>query len=102
MRVNCQDAAPPGSAFGGSMQMISSTHLRQLLDASGWRVRHFVDRRLETLPSIAVWQRQVEQIPIERDLQDPHLAVLRTWTARVLRFPMEWARNNPLIEVMAD
>ena len=102
MRVNCQDAAPPGSAFGGSMQMISSTHLRQLLDASGWRVRHFVDRRLETLPSIAVWQRQVEQIPIERDLQDPHLAALRTWTARVLRFPMEWARNNPLIEVMAD
>ena len=42
MRVHCQDAAPPGTVFGGTMHMISSLELRRLLDQTGWTIRHCI------------------------------------------------------------
>ena len=99
MRVNCQDASPPSAAFGGTMQMISSTRLRELLDASGWRIRHWRDRRREALPSVAVWHRRLRLLPPSADA---HLETLRAWCARVMSAPHDWAHHNPLIEVMAD
>jgi SAM-dependent methyltransferase len=99
MRVNCQDGSPPGPAFGGTMHMVSSARLRELLESSGWRVRHWRDRRREALPSVAAWHRRLRSIPPSRDR---HLETLRAWCARVQQAPREWARHNPLVEVAAD
>jgi hypothetical protein len=99
MRVNCQDGSPACAAFGGTMHMISSARLRELLEASGWRIRHWRDRRREALPSVAAWRRRLQSIPPSRDR---HIETLRAWCARVLQAPQEWARHNPLIEVAAD
>ncbi len=99
MRVNCQDASPPGPAFGGSMHMISSTELRRLIEAAGWRIRHWRDRRMEALPSVRFWRRRLAELG---PTADPHAETLRRWCQCVLDAPCAWARNNPLIEVMAD
>jgi hypothetical protein len=99
LRVNCQDASPAGPAFGGSMHMVSSSDLRRLLERAGWRIRHWRDRRLEALPSIRFWNRRLGKVALSND---PHIETLRTWTGQVRSAPEAWARNNPLIEVMAD
>ncbi len=99
MRVNCQDGVPASSAFGGTMQMISSARLRVLLESTGWRVTHWRDRRREALPSVAVWHRRLRTL-IHGD--DTHLEVLRAWCDRVMDAPEAWARSNPLIELIAD
>ncbi|HLJ89315.1 MAG TPA: class I SAM-dependent methyltransferase [Candidatus Angelobacter sp.] len=99
MRVNCQDASPPGAAFGDTMHMISSSELRKRLEESGWQIKHWRDRRLEALPSVAVWQRRLRLISPG---EDRHLETLRAWCDRIMIGPEEWGRNNPLIEVVAD
>jgi hypothetical protein len=99
MRVNCQDGSPPGPAFGGTMQMISSIQLREMLQAAGWRVRHWRDRRDEAMPSVDFWHRRLQNVPASGDR---HLETLRVWTARVIAAPEAWAHCNPLIEVIAD
>lgn len=99
LRVNCQDAAQPARAFGGTMHMISSTRLQAILEAGGWRIRHWRNRRLEALPSVAVWHRRLRALP---PTGDRHLETLRAWCARVMLAPAAWARSNPLIEVMAE
>lgn len=99
MRVNCQDGAPPSTNFGGSMHMISSTTLREMLVQTGWQVQRFVDRRLETLPTVAGWHRRLETIAPQ---SDPHIETLRAWCARVVPQSEAWGRLNPLIEVVAD
>jgi len=99
MRVNCQDASPAGSAFGGSMHMVSSADLRRLIEAAGWRIRHWRDRRLEAVPSIRFWHRRLAALG---PTDDRHIETLRHWCSSVMQSPREWARNNPLIEVMAE
>jgi Mycolic acid cyclopropane synthetase len=99
MRVNCQDGSQPGPAFGGTMQMITSTQLREVLQAAGWRVRHWRNRRDEAMPSVDVWHRRLQSVPVSGD---HHLETLRAWTARVIAAPAAWAYHNPLIEVVAD
>jgi hypothetical protein len=99
MRVNCQDGSPPGSAFGGTMHMVSSGRLRELLEGAGWRIRHWRDRRREALPSVAVWHRRLRSVPVG---EDSHLETLRAWCERVMTAPEAWAEHNPLIEVVAD
>lgn len=99
MRVNCQDGSPASSAFGGTMQMVSSRRLRELLEISGWRIRHWRDRRREALPSVAVWHRRLQSVKVG---EDRHLETLRAWCARVMTAPEAWAAHNPLIEVVAD
>jgi SAM-dependent methyltransferase len=99
MRVNCQDSTPAGARFGGSMQMISANDLRQMLGETGWRIRHWRDRRAEAIPSVMVWHRRLRRLP---PTGDPHLETMRAWCARVAAMPQEWAKHNPLIEVMAE
>lgn len=101
MRVNCQDTAPPGSVFAGTMHMISSARLRELLTATGWRVTHWRDRRPEAMPSVAAWHRRATEVA-SAGIADPHLDTLVAWTTRVLAAPTAWAAANPLIEVVAD
>lgn len=98
-RVNCQDAAAPGPAFGGTMHMISSTALRQMIEEAGWTIRHWRDRRPETLPSQAGWSHALGDLP---PTGNTHVEVLRHWAAGVTAMGQAWAANNPLIEVAAD
>jgi hypothetical protein len=99
MRVNCQDGSPACAAFGGTMSMISSTRLRELLEESGWRIRHWRDRRREAVPSVAVWRRRLQTLPPSGDR---HVETLRAWCARVRSATEAWAAHNPLIEVVAE
>jgi cyclopropane fatty-acyl-phospholipid synthase-like methyltransferase len=99
MRVNCQDSAPPRSRFGGTMQMISSPMLRELLDQTGWRVRHWRDRRREAMPSATAWLRRLRRLG---PTDDKHLETMRGWCERVVRFGETWGGHNPLIEVVAE
>jgi hypothetical protein len=99
MRVNCQDASPASSAFGGTMHMVSSARLRELVEGAGWTIRHWRDRRREAVPSVAVWHRRLQAVPVG---EDRHLETLRAWCERVMSAPEAWAENNPLIEVAAD
>lgn len=99
MRVNCRDGAPAGPSFGGTMQMCSPADLHAMIEAAGFRITHFRDRRRETLPSAAVWRRRLRAIPPG---SDPHLEVLRALCARVTAAPEAWGRHHPLIEVVAE
>jgi len=99
MRVNCQDGSSAPRAFGGTMHMVSSTQLRDMLLASGWRIRHWQDCRREALPSVQVWARRLGEIP---PTDDRHVETLREWCARVLQDPAAWGAHNPLIEVVCD
>lgn len=99
MRVNCQDRSPPSAAFGGTMQMISSADLRALLEATGWRITHWGDRRAEAMPPVAVWNSLAGRSDL---VADAHLSALRAWSRRVLNVPADWAAANPLIEVVAE
>lgn len=99
MRVNCQDAAPPSAAFGGTMHVISSASLRALVEGAGYRVTHWRDRRREGLPSVRVWQRRLRRHGTAGDRQ---LEVLAAWCDRVARDLEAWGERNPLIEVVAE
>ncbi|MFP2904961.1 SAM-dependent methyltransferase [Pyxidicoccus sp. 3LFB2] len=99
MRVNCQDGSPASSAFGGTMHMVSSGRLRELVEGAGWKIRHWRDCRREALPSVAVWHRRLQAVPVG---EDRHLETLRAWCERVITAPEEWGELNPLIEVVAD
>lgn len=98
MRVNCQDAAPPGVTFAGTMHMISSAELRRLLERTGWIIRHWKDRRPETLPNFHGWSAALRPIP---PTGNAHIEELRRWAIRGEAIAADWACNNPLIEVMA-
>ena len=99
MRVHCQDAAPPGTVFGGTMHMISSTELRRLLESAGWTIRHWQNRRFHTLPNFDGWNNTLRNVP---PTGNAHIELLRTWSSQGAAMKMAWAQNNPLIEVMAD
>jgi hypothetical protein len=99
MRVNCQDHAPPGPRYAGTMHMISSAMLRAMLENAGWHVRHWRDRRREAMPSVTVWHRRLAALGPTWDV---HLETQRAWCARLMRIGDEWAANNPLIEVVAE
>jgi len=99
MRVNCQDGSAAPRAFGGTMHMVSSRHLRELLLASGWRIHHWQDRRREALPSVQAWDRRLGAIA---PTGDPHIETLRKWCARVVQDPGAWGAHNPLIEVVCE
>jgi cyclopropane fatty-acyl-phospholipid synthase-like methyltransferase len=99
MRVNCQDGSPAARAFGGTMHMVSSGRLRELLLAAGWRVSHWRDRRPEALPSVRAWSRRLAAVA---PTDDRHIETLREWCARVLQDPQAWGAHNPLIEVVCE
>ena len=99
MRVHCQDRAPAGTVFGGTMHMISSQDLRALLEQTGWTIRHWQNRRFQTLPNFRGWNAALSGIP---PTGHDHIEVLRSWSARAEAILADWAANNPLIEVMAE
>jgi hypothetical protein len=99
MRTNCQDHAPPGPRFAGTMHMVSSAALRTMLENTGWRVRHWRDRRREAMPSVTVWHRRLSALGPTSDF---HLETQRAWCARVVRLGDEWAGHNPLMEIVAE
>ncbi|NTW64406.1 MAG: methyltransferase domain-containing protein [Chlorobiaceae bacterium] len=98
MRVHCQDSAPNSVNFAGTMHMISSMQLRRMIEASGWQIVHWRNRREESMPSLRVWHKRMAEIHRGDDL---HLETFRSFCSRVCQCENEWAENNPLIEVVA-
>lgn len=98
MRVNCEDQGPARQAFAGTMHMITSTALRDLLEATGWSVTHWRDRRPEAVPTVWGWR---ERLSLVAQTEDQHLEAFRTWCRHVTRCGAQWVANNPLIEVAA-
>jgi hypothetical protein len=101
MRVNCQDHAPAGAAFG-TMERVGSDALRGLIEGAGWRVQHWRNRRNETMQTHEDWYRRLQALPAGIVAGDPHLREFQAWCARVLTDRTVWAAANPLIEVVAS
>lgn len=97
LRAHCQDAAPPERRFAGTMHMIPSTQLREIIEASGWTIVHWDNRRAASMPTLKVWRRRLRAVP---KTDDRHLEAFRHWCERVCQFPEPWADNNPLIDVV--
>ena len=81
------------------MHVVSSAELRTLIEDAGWRILHWRDRRADSLPSVQIWHRRLQDIV---PTGDRHLETLRAFCRRVLMFPEEWGACNPLIEVVAE
>ena len=81
----------------GTMHMIPSTQLRELIEASGWTIAHWDNRRAASMPTLEVWRQRLREVG---ETDDPHFEAFRRWTHRVCRFPEPWAENNPLIDVV--
>ncbi|NJM96676.1 MAG: methyltransferase domain-containing protein [Phormidesmis sp. RL_2_1] len=99
IRAHCQDRHPASRNFGGTMLMNSSSQLRYLVEQAGWRIVHWQNRRLESMPSALVWQRRLQSIPLSND---QHLETLRDFCNRVVTHWDEWGESNPLIEIVAE
>ena len=98
MRVHCQDGAPNSVNFAGTMPMIQSTQLREIIEAAGWQIIHWQNRREESMPSLRVWHERLAAIAPGTDL---HLETFRAFCARICQCEQMWAGNNQLIEVVA-
>ncbi|MGR8932515.1 MAG: hypothetical protein ACU836_17975 [Gammaproteobacteria bacterium] len=98
VRINCQDASTQASAFGGTMFMISSSELKEIVEKAGWIIKHWKNIRAETLQSSIVWGSRLNQI---KPTDDVHLETFRAFCDRVNPMLDEWSRNNPLIELVA-
>lgn len=99
MRVNCQDRMPNSVNFGGTMHMISTSQLRALVEAAGFRIVSWRACRTEGLPSVQVWHQRLQRIG---KTDEPHLETLRAFCERVLVAPEAWGISNPLIELIAE
>ncbi|EDX86768.1 methionine biosynthesis protein MetW, putative [Synechococcus sp. PCC 7335] len=99
IRAHCQDRHPTSRNFGGTMLMNSSPQLRSLVEQAGWNIVHWQNRRLESMPSVLVWQRRLRSIPPS---DDRHLETLRDFCNRVVTHWDKWGESNPLIELVAE
>ncbi|MEL6903410.1 MAG: class I SAM-dependent methyltransferase, partial [Cyanobacteria bacterium J06606_4] len=99
IRAHCQDRHPTSRNFGGTMLMNSSLQLRSLVEQAGWTIVHWQNRRLESMPSVLVWQQRLKSIPPS---DDRHLETLRDFCNRVVTHWDEWGESNPLIELVAE
>ncbi|MDA0178780.1 methyltransferase domain-containing protein [Solirubrobacter phytolaccae] len=102
LRVNCQDHAPAGVRFGGTMHMVDSRTLRALLEAAGWRIWVWRDRRPASLASQPAWRERLRRLPPDVVAGDEHLATFLGWVEDVMRDQRAWAQANPLLEIVAD
>lgn len=99
IRAHCQDRHPTSQNFGETMLMNSSPQLRSLIEQAGWNIVHWQNRRLESMPSVLVWQRRLQLIPPS---DDRHLETLRYFCDRVVAHWDKWSEANPLIEIVAE
>ena len=49
-----------------------------------------------------IWHRRLRALPAGMIEESRHLQALRVWCMRVIANRAEWAKANPLIEVIAD
>ena len=81
------------------MRIISSNDLKDMVQKTGWTIRHWKNVRQAALPFVYVWNKRLQFIPVTNDR---HIETLRLWCARIISGLDEWGANNPLIEVMAE
>ena len=98
MRVNCHNRDFFAPSLIKSKYPIQSSELKKILQDAGWIIKHWNDRRAETLPTIKFWHDRLQNLP---KISDRKIEEMKTWCSTVLENPQEWAKNNPLIEVLA-
>lgn len=102
LSVNClQDGSrAERSTFGGSMHQCTPQELQSMLEAAGWTTVSSRNRRLQALPSLLHWKRNLDRRFAGRRPGE-HLGVLWDFTSAALHNPLAWAAANPLIDVVA-
>ncbi|CAL2095180.1 putative SAM-dependent methyltransferase, type 11 [Tenacibaculum sp. 190524A02b] len=98
IRTHCQNTNTSNLVFGNTMKVISSDLLVDILTKAGWKIKHLKNRRMESLPTIDLWKSRFKNIPKQND---PHFEYFRNFVYRVSNSKKEWAKNNPLIEIVA-
>ncbi len=99
IRTSCQDSNANNVVFGDSMLLVSSSQLKKLLEETGWKIKHWKDRRMESLPSFRVWNQRLKNIPKTNDF---HFELWRNWCEKNQYNLNIWAKAHPLIEVVAE
>lgn len=103
LSVNCvAEGAAAGSrtTFDGSMILCTPAELQELVAGAGWTIALMRDRRSEALPTLFHWQRNLKAA--FGDERPPgQLGVLRDMTEHGLRNIGAWARNHPLVDIVA-
>lgn len=99
LREHCPDATPASMGIDGTMYLESSAALRQMLEDTGWSITAWANRRAASMPTIALWNERLRDVPPS---DDRHLETLRAFCTRVAANADTWAQSHPLMEVIAD
>jgi hypothetical protein len=86
--------------FDGSILFCSVSELGRALEAAGWQVAVFTDRRPRAAPTFFHWKERLDRV-FGGSEPPGHLAVLRAHTEAALRSLPAWSRSFPLIDVVA-
>ena len=101
--INCVADGFSGErlAYHGTMPMCSTSELRHDIEAAGWRIVHWRNRRQASLPTLFHWRHALQQA---FDDQPPPgvFDALYDMTHQFAANPMLWAHSFPLIDVVAE
>ena len=87
--------------FGGSMVLCSPTQLCEIVTSAGWHIIKKRNRRFQSLRTNELWGERLTQV--YGDKEPPgQLAHLKSVVVAAAKNPALWARNNPLIDIIAE
>ena len=98
IRVNTSEKHEAGQEQIGIRQLISSIDLQRILHDCGYKIIHYQDRKTQSLPSLAYWQRQFKKEQI-----DAH-PIYKSWRDFIMYAQNQkhaWAAQHRLIDIVA-
>ena len=87
--------------YSGTMRLCTVSDLVELVTGAGWTIRSIRNRRFQSLRTLTLWRDNIEA---NWPQGDPPAAIrdLLDLCRHGLADPLGWARNNPLIDIVAD
>ncbi|MDZ4108261.1 MAG: class I SAM-dependent methyltransferase [Brevundimonas sp.] len=87
--------------YSGTMRLCTVSDLVELVTGAGWTIRSMRNRRFQSLRTLTLWRDNIEA---NWPQGDPPAAIrdLLDLCRHGLADPLLWARNNPLIDIVAD
>ncbi|MDP3379649.1 MAG: class I SAM-dependent methyltransferase [Brevundimonas sp.] len=87
--------------YSGTMRLCTVSDLVELVTEAGWTIRSIRNRRFQSLRTLTLWRDNIEA---HWPAGDPPAAIrdLLDLCRHGLADPLHWARNNPLIDIVAD
>jgi hypothetical protein len=87
--------------YSGTMRLCTVSDLVELVTGAGWTIRSIRNRRFQSLRTLTLWRDNIEA---HWPKGDPPAAIrdLLDLCRHGLADPLAWARNNPLIDIVAD